>query len=334
MRKLFLPVVIACASTAAAQTQSVVQATAPVPTQSIDIDGYAAKVNDRIITVGDVREAMAPILPELYRTYQGEELQQALERAFRQSRDELIEQALILEAFEKKGGQIPDQYVNDEIRRIINDRFKGDEAQFEQTLAAQKMSRAEYMDTIRDQMIVGMMSSEAVSKRARVTPEQVRNQYESQREDTYFIPEKVKYSVIVLNPGETPEEKAVKLNEARTIRQKLLAGDDFAETAKAVSEGSRATEGGAFPWMQPSDAREELQETLRILQAGEISDVIETETQLYLVKVDARRQAAYKEFDEVRSDIKNALLAQERQRLRKRWIERLKAENYVRIYED
>jgi parvulin-like peptidyl-prolyl isomerase len=319
---------------AAASTNAAARTNAPPSSESIDIDGYAAKVNDRVITMGEVHAAMAPMLPELYRMYQGADLEAALARAYRQTLDELIAQALILEVFETRGGTIPDQYVNDEIRRIINDRFKGDEAQFEQVLAREKKSRSEYMEEIRNQLIVGMMVNEEVNQRARATPEEVRSYYESHRDTDYYIPEKVKYSVIALSRGETAEEQSVKLAEARKIREKLAEGADFAETAREVSEGSRAAEGGEFPWMQPADARPELQDTLLRLQAGELSDIIEAESQLYLVKLEARRQPGYRSFDEVRDDIKNLLLARERQRLRERWIERLRAEKYVRIYTD
>jgi peptidyl-prolyl cis-trans isomerase SurA len=323
----FLPIaVLLCSATVLAQTN------APAQTESILIDGYAAKVNERVITRGEVHEAMAPLLPELYRLYQGQELDAELDKAFKEARNELIERALIMEAFRIKGGQIPDQYVNDEIKRIINDRFKGDEALFEQVLAEQKKTRAEYQQNIREQMIVGMMINEEVSQRARVTPEQIRSEYDRHREN-YFIPEKVKYSVIVLNKGETPEDQAVKLEEARGIRQKLINGADFAETAREMSEGSRAADGGSFPWMQPKDVREELQETLTSLPAGDISELIATDQQFYIVKVEGRRQAGYTPFDEVRDQIKNTLTAQERDRLRSRWIERLKKENYVRIYD-
>jgi parvulin-like peptidyl-prolyl isomerase len=334
MKKLLPIIVFLCVWTVQAQTNTAIQTNTPPPTQSIEIDGYAAKVNDRVITIGEVREAMAPMLPELYRLFDGDELEAALRRAFQQTRDELIAQALILEAFEEKGGMIPDQYVNDEIRRIINDGFKGDEAQFEQVLASQKMSRAEYREEIRDKLIVGMLSNEEINKRARATPEEIRTYYEETKDQEFFIPEKVKYSVIALNRGETPEEQDVKFEEAAGIRQKLLEGADFADMAKDVSEGSRAAEGGEFPWMQPTDARDELQEILKALPVGEVSEIITGETQLYIVKIDARRQSGYKSFEEVRDDIKKTLLAKERQRLRERWIERMKAENYVKIYED
>lgn len=304
----------------------------PQQPTSVEIDGYAAKVNDKVITRGEVREAMAPLLPELYRQYQGAQLEAELEKAFNRARNELVERALIMEAFSAKGGAIPDQYVNDEIKRTITAQFKGDEALFEQVLAEQKKTRAEYMEMIREQMAVGMMINEEVSRRARITPNQVREEYEKNKED-YFIPEKVKYSVIVLNKGSTPEDQAVKKEEAAKIRKRLVDGADFGETAKEVSKGSRAADGGAFPWMQPKDVRPELQETLRTLPAGEISEIIETDTQLYLVKIEARRQPGYKDFDEVRKDIKNALTAKERARLKERWIDRLKEDNYVVLYD-
>lgn len=300
---------------------------------SIEIDGYAAKVNDRVITRGEVREALAPILPEIYRQFQGAQLEEELEKAFNKARDEIIERALIMEAFKVRGGQIPDQYVNDEIKRVINDRFKGDKALFEQVLTEQKKTREEYMDMIREQMAVGMMVSEEVSRRARITPEQVREAYETNKE-LYFIPEKIKYNVIVLNKGATAEDRAVKLEEMQNIRQRLIDGADFAETAKEFSEGSRAADGGAFPWMQPKDVRPELQETMKMLPAGELSEIIDTETQYYLVNVEARRQPGYKTFDEVRTDIKKILENKERARLKARWLARLRANNYVIIYDD
>ncbi|MDF7806376.1 peptidyl-prolyl cis-trans isomerase [Pontiellaceae bacterium B12219] len=306
----------------------------PQPQQpiSIEIDGYAAKVNDRVITRGEVREAMAPVLPEIYRQYQGAQLEEELQKLFEKTRNDMIERALIMEAFKERGGQIPDQYVNDEIKRMITDRFKGDAALFEQVLSEQKKTREEYMDIIREQMAVGMMTNEEVGSRARITPEQIREEYEKNKE-AYFIPEKVKYSLIVFNKGTTPDDQAVKAEEAEQTRKKLIAGANFEETAKAVSEGSRAADGGSFPWMQPKDVREELRETLTTLPTGEISPVIETDTQLYIVKVEARRQAGYKTFDEVRQDIKKILTAKERERLQKRWIERLKAQNYIVIYD-
>jgi parvulin-like peptidyl-prolyl isomerase len=300
--------------------------------QSIPIDGYAARVNDRVITHGDVLKELAPRLPDLYRNYQGAAREEAFEKAYAEAREQLVERALIVETFEARETPIPDQYIEDEIRRIISDRFEGDETLFEQMLTGQKMTHEEYKDTLREYLAVQLMTNEEVYRRARVTPEQVREAYEADKE-SYFIPEQVRHSVIVLNRGASPSDRAVKLEEARSIRERLMNGADFNETARAASEGSRAAEGGAFTWMRPEEVRPALRETLRTLPAGEISDIVETENELYIVKVEARRQAGYRSFDEVRQTIKDALKEKEIERLKTRWISRLKENNYVVIYD-
>lgn len=325
--KKFVPFIVFLAVSTAVFGQT----NAAPANKSVEIDGYAARVNDRVVTQGEVWQALAPVLPELHRTYQGARLKEEMEKAYDKALEELVERALIMEAFTARGGQIPDQYVTDEIKRMINERFKGDKALFERVLSEQKKTRTEYMETLREQMAVGMMVNEEVTRRARVTPAQIKAEYETSKE-LYFIPEKVEHSVILLNRGATEEDQAVKRQEAESIHQRLAEGADFGEVAKELSEGSRAAEGGKFPWMQPKDVRPELQETLKTLPAGETSGIIETDTELYIVKMHARRQSGYKSFDEVRQTIKASLNAKERERLKERWIARLKENNYVVIY--
>jgi len=312
------------------------QSSVPVPLQppkSIDmfLDGYAAQVEDLIITDSDVRAQMLPQLPQIYQKFQGPELEREVNKLYESARDELIERALVQKAFEENGGQIPDQFLENEIKRIIRERFNGDTARFEQQLTLQKKTREEYKEMLKRQMIYSWMYSEEVIRRARVTPQQVRDAYEK-RKTKFVVPEQVKFSVILINKGVTSEDQAVKRKEAEAIRQRLLDGADFAETAKKVSEGSRANEGGAFDWMKPEDVRPELVETLKNLPVGQISEIIETENEFYIIRVDARQEEHVKSFEEVRKKLTEELLAAERKRLHDRWIERLKNKYYVNIY--
>ena len=171
--------------------------TSQTANQSIPIDGYAAKVNETIITRSDVRSAMSPILSQLYRRYQGDELEQQLEQAYLNAREQLIDQALIVAAFEARGGQIPDYYVESEIDRIIRDRFNGERARFEETLAAEQITYDDYLEKTRRNISASMLIREEVNQRARISPETIRITYESNRYD-YLIPEKIRHSIILL----------------------------------------------------------------------------------------------------------------------------------------
>lgn len=297
----------------------------------IPIDGYAAQVNDRIITRSEVFARAAPILARLRQTYHGQELDQKMKEAYKKMCENMVDEILILSAFKELGGTVPDQYLYDEVQRVIRTRFKGDEAMFEQSLAYQKMTRSDYLQKLRDDMTVEIMLNQTVRKQARITPSKVREAYEKQKEK-YYIPEKVKYSVILINKGTTPREVKAKKKLVEKVYKQLKEGADFAELAKKVSEGARAAEGGTFPWMQPKDAREELQKTLHSLKVGTISPPIETKSAFYILKMHDRRIAHYQPFEKVRETIKRALEIEEQERLKKRWLKRLKEKNYVKIF--
>jgi len=299
--------------------------------RSIQIDGYAARVNDRVITRSEVLTEMGRVIAQLQRSFHGAKFEEEFNRAFKQTCNDMVDRILILSAFKELGGRVPEEYVQNEVHHIIKTRFKGDAAQFEQSLALQKMTRSDYLDKLRDDIKVKMMMNEVVRRRARITPSEVRREYEKTKQK-YFVPEKVKYSVILINKGKNPQEMKIKRKESEKIRKELLAGKDFAEVAKRVSEGARAAEGGKFPWMQPKDARLELQKALHTLDVGKISDLIETKNEFYILKIHGRRKANYQTFEKVREDIKKILERKEQERLKKRWIKRLRAKNYVIIF--
>ena len=299
--------------------------------KTIPIDGYAAKVNQTIITRSDVRATMAPVLPQLYNRYQGVELDQKLEEAYINAREQLIEQALIVIAFEKQGGQIPDYFVNNEIDRIIRDRFNGDKANFEQSLSKDQITYDNYVKKIRDNISSSILMNQQINQRAKISPEAVRIFYEANRYK-YLIPEKIRYSIIMLNSGTTSEERSLKMKTASLIMQKLNSGEDFNLLAKEFSEGARANQGGSYPWLQLKDIDQSLHEYLNQLRAGDISSIIENKNQLLILKVDARRNAAYQPFSEVRDTIKDKLLIIERNNLYNEWINRLKDKHYIIRY--
>ena len=298
---------------------------------SIESDGYAARVNDRVITRGEVLTEMGPIILQLQRSFHGAKFKEEFDRAFKKTCNNMVNRILILSAFKELGGRVPEEYVQNEVHHIIKTRFKNDPAQFEQSLALRKMTRSDYLDKLRDDIKVRIMLNEVVRRRARITPSQVRKEYEKTKQK-YFIPEKVKYSVILINKGKNPQDLKIKRKEALKIRKELLAGKDFAEMAKQVSEGARAAEGGKFPWMQPKDARPELRKALHTLEVGKISDLIETKNEFYILKIHGRRKANYQPFEKVRGDIKKILEKKEQERLKKRWIKRLREKNYVVIF--
>ena len=303
------------------------------PARGIPVDGYAAIVNNRVITVGEVLALVQPVRAQIETAFQGRELEQKLEEAYNAALRSLVERALIIEAFGQLGGTIPDRLVEDQVSSFISERFNNNRAAFLEALTEERMTLEDWREETRNRLIVTIMRRREVSDRVLISPSEVRAAYEKNIE-SYRTPEQVKLRMIVLQRGQGKEEQAVKRSEAQSIRERLLSGEDFAEVARNESEGARAAQGGDFGWIEPDSLRPELVKMAEELETGRIGEIIETDSEIYILKVEARKKASVKAFDEVRGEIETELRRQEEERLYAAWMERLNRRFYVRILEE
>ena len=143
--------------------------------------------------------------------------------------------------------------------------------------------------------------------------------------------DQVKLRMIALDStvADTPEGRR-KL--AREILGKIKEGASFSEMATVYSTGSQRSQGGDWGWVERSVLRKELAEVAFMLKPGTVSDVIETAGECYLILVEENRMTHIRPLSELRDEIEKTLLIQERSRLQKQWIDRLKAKTFVRYY--
>lgn len=303
-------------------------------TQRIPVDGLAAKVNDRAITVGEVMSAVQPQERRLRMSYTGRELMQRLEEAFDSTLNAMIEQALIIEEFKHREGQMPRQAVDQQVQTIIAENFGGDRGRFLQQLAEEGMTLEEWREEIRDQMIVMMLRSEEVRPKVVVSPRQIRAAYEARRDEFHQTAE-AHVRMITLPYADAEEEPVdpdpvVRANE---LRERIQTGESFAELARTYSQDPRAPRGGDWGWIDPEVLRPELAQVAARLEAGTVSDAITTPEAVYLLTVEDRRDARVIPFAEVRDDLAADVRRAEEARIYRAWINRLRTRHHVERFD-
>ena len=299
--------------------------------KSLTIDGYVAVVNQRVITVGDVLDYIAPGDRELRSMYSGSELTKQRVGLFTNGVNQLVEQALIVCEFEKMGGKIPDRTVNDRINQVIIDRFQNDRAALLRMLAEQHTTMEEWRDKMRDRVVISFLRRQEVTDKIRITPGQLQEAYERNKAK-YATPDRVKLSMIVLSAGDSDYERTSKMELAVRLRGQLLTGESFAELAQAHSQDGKASAGGAWGWTETALLRDEIKAATAKMKVGDISDVIKTKDTLYLVKLEGREAAGVKPLESVRAELEDQLRQSEGERLYAKWINRLKQTHFVRLY--
>jgi parvulin-like peptidyl-prolyl isomerase len=289
-------------------------------------DRYAAQVNSRVITVGDVLGTMGPLRQRLMDSYSGAELEAKVEEAYTNTLNLLIERALMLEDFARQEQKLPEQVVDGRINEIIHERFNNSRSAFFEALTEEHLTIDDWRREAKDHIVVSILRRREVGDKVVVTPGAVRALYEK-RLAKFQSPEQIRLFAIVLHQNATNATST-----AQTVQQRLAGGAKFEDVARQFSQGAGAKDGGDWGWLQPGDVRKELQAALRNLPLGQVSPVVPVEGELYILKIAERKAATVKPLVAVYGELEDELRQTEAERIYKDWIKRLKQKYFVKIF--
>jgi peptidyl-prolyl cis-trans isomerase SurA len=308
-------------------------------------DGIAAEVNGDVVTYLQINEQVSETEKLLRQNLDGDELFERLKEAKLNVLKALIDRELIIQDFKKSGGMIPDTFVTARIADEIRERYGGDRIVFIKTLYERGETMAKFREEIQDNAIVQYMRSKNVAQSVLVSPYQI-EQYYQQNLRLFQQPEQIKISTIVLRKSQFPstrtgaDGKQVSYDPqeevAREILNKLDTGSDFADLAKAYSEGSNKDEGGALGWVTQTGKlaiRSDVWPYLAGLEPGQHTDIIPTDDGFYyIVQVEDRQKAKITPLDDVRKQIEDTIQSQQSQLRQQEWLDGLRAKAYIKMF--
>lgn len=297
--------------------------------QAALVNGIQAVVDDSIITRHEVEKLTVPAVRVLERQYppQSEMFFRKLAEAERDNLEQLTRRRLIIHEFKTAGYSLPesvlDEMVEDEIRRRYKDRRT-----MAKTLQEQGLTFEKFRENLREQFIVQAMRNKNIASEILVSPQKLENYYQARRED-FKVEDQVKLRMITL--AKSPELEGLDPKRlAGEILFKLREGSSFEEMANAYSQ--RALRSPEGDWYERSQLRKELAEATANIRAGDYCEVIEAPEACYIVQVVEVKPTHYRPLSEVRTQIENNLVLEERERLERQWVDRLKRKTFIRYY--
>jgi parvulin-like peptidyl-prolyl isomerase len=297
------------------------------------VDGIKVVVDDSLVTHVDVDLDMLGrgAVESLQRQYSGqpEMFQKKLSEAEIDSLDRLLDRQLILHEFKslKVPETILDSEVDREIQQEIQSRYM-DRMTLMKTLQAEGITYETHRKQIRERIIISFLSHKNVSSEVIISPHKVESFYIAHTNE-FKMQDEVKLRMIVLT--NTPSLEAPQPRRlAEEILAKLKEGTDFGQLASVYSQVSQRREKGE--WMERAILRKEIADAAFKLKAGEHSDVIETPDACYIILVEDIKSSHMKSLGEVRDQIEGTLKLEERARLEKQWLAKLKKKTFIRYF--
>ena len=266
---------------------------------AVEVDGVAAKVGSETILKSDVYEEMR-------------RMGERNDSRYAEVRNEMINRKLILKAAAESKMTVQEWVVENRVREIIAKAFDGDRSKLIEELARQKTSYPEWYARMKEDIVVGAMRWNVVEKNVSASPAAVRKEYEAHPE-RYTSGHKVSVSVIMLKPEESGRREEISA---------ALKDKDFKELGGRTYENVRPED-----QFKPEICRE-----IADLPKGATSKWIELDGWSFLLRKDAEAESRNLSLEEAYDDVEAAVKAAEADRLYKAWIERLRAETYIRVF--
>ena len=302
------------------------------PLEAMQGDAVVAVVENEVITVHDVHEFTAQEEERLRSQLPLEEQRPQIAELRRQAVGRLIERELVYAEFKKLGAKVPVEVVQDRLDRIIARRSGGDRVKFEDMLAAEGMTFADFEQQIRKQVAVDLLLNERVYRGINIGPQRIEAHY---REQGASLVEKagVRLQAIVLKKSDGRYSATLEATVGE-IYGKLKAGTPFAELAKTYSEGPNADEGGDQGWITAPSGK--LEQALAGLAPGDVTaSAVDLGTRLYVIRLTERRAESMPALDNaLRKRIEETLRKEEEVRRYDEFIKEIRGKYYVKTPDD
>lgn len=259
------------------------------------VNKIAAVVNGEVVTLYEVERKSREMLGNKSLSSLSPKERAAFEAAKDRVLSQIINDMLLRQEVAKYGIEVSDVEVDAQIRNFKQDRGLG-EAGFKELLTRELMTREEFAEDIRRDILKHRLLGLMVRRKVVVTEEEVRAAYD---EVGSALQEGVlSLSLILLPSGESAAE----------LKERIEGGElTFEAAADEMSIGPGKGDGGDLGKLEWKDLAPAWQKALERVSVGDISSpfrVRGNEALLLLKSADAKDKQPY---EEVREEIRNEL---------------------------
>jgi parvulin-like peptidyl-prolyl isomerase len=228
-----------------------------------------------------------------------------LKRLRIEAMDLMIEQELVKQAAEREGIAGDPAEVDKQIGEL-RELFDNDE-QFRMKLESDGYTEETYRRHVERMAAAKVYLDRVRADAADVRDAEVEQFYED-NEDRLTLPEQVRVRHILLTwkPMGTQDDRAAIRKQMEPILERARAGEDFAALAREFSEDSATKgNGGDTGFFYRGTMVPAFEQAAFSLQAGEVSDPVDTVFGVHILKLEGRQEARLLPLEEVREQLRD-----------------------------
>lgn len=287
------------------------------------VDKIVAQVNGEMITLFDLNEKV-----RLYLTQVEKKPYNPADPAIRELQQRIlgtmIDEILLKQEAARLKINISDTEVESRIKEI---REKGglSEESFAQQLRLEGMTRKDFAESIRKDMLKKQLLGYMVQRKVVVTEDEIKAYYEAHKSGLKTESGQ-RIGLIMVN----------KMDEAKALKQRIASGQiSFADAARKFSVGPGADQGGDLGKVELKDLAPELRQALGSVKPGGVSDPVLLDGKPVLLTIGGEAAQAAPQgapaFESVRDEIHERLYREKLEKQFTEYLDKLRAKSVIKV---
>lgn len=253
------------------------------------------------------------------------------DRVYRGVLDDMIGYKLLAQEAKARKIAVPDSDIDAQIAQIRS-QFPSQQ-QFDQALAAQKLTLEDVRNDARSSMSVEKLVEGEIAAKIAVKPEAVTDFYQK-NQDKFQQGPRVRASHILITVPQNADAAAKQQakTKAEAVLKDLRAGKDFGAAAKENSQDpGSAPNGGDLGFFEQGQMVPQFEQAAFALKPGEMSELVETQFGYHIIKVAEKQTQRVVPLEEAKPQIEQYLGQQNRQAEMQTFVNALKAKAKIEI---
>lgn len=291
------------------------------------IDRVAAVLNGEVVTLRDLQDRGGEDYRRAVALPAGAARDQATRRALRKAWDALLAERLFRAQAVTLQLEVSDAQVDGAIDDIKS-RNHFDDTQLDLALAAQGLDRSAFKAQIRRELETMQVLNYRVRSKVKVSEEDLKNYYQTHpgafggEEELH-----VRHLVLPLATDASPAQLEAVRGQAERLQQRARAGEDFGKLVREVNKGGD----GDLGWLKRGQIQKQLEEAFIGLADGQVSEIVRAGAGLHLFKVEERRRAGGKTYEQAKDEIREILMQEQTASYRDQYLAELKRDAVVEV---
>jgi parvulin-like peptidyl-prolyl isomerase len=220
---------------------------------------------------------------------------------------EAIDELLVIQRADQLGLRLPPGAIDEVVRENIMKQHQiATEAELQRQLRREGMT----LDDLKRQIERSILHRQVLATEippTTVTEAEAKEYYEAHKQEEFARPATVKLAEIFVD-ADRPEAE----QRAEELRQRAIAGEDFAVLARNESDAATAESGGELGTLVLGEINPDIEKIARSLEPGGISPPYQTLTGYRIIRLLERTDASIDPFDTVKEQILNKLTGERR----------------------